>query len=81
MWELPANIENVDITHFKFQLDQEPPIILTNSSTEIILPLSYGQHSISIAAVDRCNQQSQANILQVDVAKGEYGKHCLVPIV
>ena len=72
-WQLPANIENTDIKQMKFQVDQQLPILLMNNSTDIILPLSYpGQHSVNIVAVDRCDRQSQATILQLQVKNGEY---------
>ena len=71
MWELPAKNESTDISHLKFQLDDEPPVILMSNSTDIILPLSYGQHNASIVAVDRCNRTSDSSVLQVDVQKGE----------
>jgi hypothetical protein len=70
-WELPENIENVDIRHFKFELDNESSITLANTSTEIILPLSYGEHNVSILVVDRCNKDSEAITLQLDVMKSE----------
>ena len=54
-----------------FQVDQQPPIILMNDITEVILPLSYGKHIVSIVAVDRCNRQSQADVRQLKVQKGE----------
>ena len=67
-WELPTNI---DIKYLKFQLDNESAITLTRNSTEIILPLSYGEHNVSIIVVDRCRQPSEANVLLLDVMKGE----------
>ena len=70
-WELPANIENVDINHFKFQLDNEMSITLVRTRTEIVLPLSYGEYNVSIVIVDRCNHGSEANTLQLEVKKGE----------
>ena len=71
-WQLPANIENIDLKHIMFQVDRETPTILTNTSTEIILPLSHGEHSVNIIAVDRCNRQSQPIVVQLQVNKGEY---------
>ena len=70
-WLLPANSESIDIKHMKFQVDQQPPIILMNNTTEIILSLSYGKHNVSIVAVDRCNRQSQPDVRQLQVQKGE----------
>ena len=70
-WELPANFENVDINHFKFQLDNESSITLARNITGIVVPLSYGEHNVRIVAVDRCGQESEANILHLDVMKGE----------
>ena len=66
-WELPADI---DVKHLNFQLDNES-FTLTRNSTEIILPLSYGEHNVSVVIVDRCCQLSEANALQLDVMKGE----------
>ena len=65
-WKLPANI---DIKNLKFQLDNES-ITLMNKSTEIILPLSYGEHNVSIIVMDRCFQSSEANVLPLDIMKG-----------
>jgi hypothetical protein len=42
-----------------------------NTSTEITLPLSYGEHNVSIVTVNRCNKDSEANALQLDVMKSE----------
>ena len=70
-WELPANNESIDIKLLRLQIDDEPPTILVGNSTEIMLPLSYGQHSVNIVAVDRCNEQSKTSVLNLDVAKGE----------
>ena len=68
-WELPINI---DIKHLKFQLDNESPITLVNTSTEVVLPLSSdGEHNVSIIVVDRCHQESEASILQLNVINGE----------
>ena len=54
-----------------FQVDEQPPMTLSNTSTEVILPLSYGQHSVNIVAIDRCDQQSQPTILQFQVQKSK----------
>ena len=70
-WELPANNESIDIKLLRLQIDDEPPTILVGNSTEIMLPLSYGQHSVNIVAVDRCNEQSKTSVLNLDVVKGE----------
>ena len=71
-WQLPANIESVDLSYFEFQLDQQAPIILKNNS--IILPLSYGEHNVSVVAVDWCDRKGQASFLQVNIQIGEWGK-------
>lgn len=68
-WDLPANIENIDLNHIEFQVDQQPLRILSNTTTEILLSLSYGKHNVSIVAVDRCDQQSQATVLQLEVER------------
>ena len=63
---LRTNNERCDLNHVLFQINEQPPIIIMNS-TELTLPLSYGKHNVSIIAVDRCNQQSPANALAMDV--------------
>ena len=68
-WELPVNI---DIKYLKFQLDNKSAITLMNTTTEIrAIPLSYGEHNVSIVIVDRCHKSSEATALQLDVMKGE----------
>ena len=68
-WELPINI---DIKHLKFQVDNESAIILMNTSTEIVLPLSSdGEHNVSIIVVDRCHHESEAKVFQLGITNGE----------
>ena len=70
-WALPTNI---DIKHLKFQLDNESAITLTNTSTEIVLPLSSnGEHNVVV--VDRCGKKSEASVLQLNVINGECMSH------
>ena len=54
-WDPPVNIEKIDVKHIEFKVDEQPPTILRNISTEILFTLSYGNHTVSIVAVDRCD--------------------------
>ena len=75
-WKLPTNNESADIKYIKFQVDEEPLITFVSTSTEITLPLSYpGEHNISIIAVDRCDRESKASILSVNIQRGERKLH------
>ena len=66
-WDPPVNIEKIDVKHIEFKVDEQPPTMLRNTSTEILLALSYGNHTVSIVAVDRCDRASEAKVLQLQV--------------
>ena len=66
-WDPLVNIEKIDVKHIEFKVDEQPPTMLRNTSTEILLALSYGNHTVSIVAVDRCDRASEAKVLRLQV--------------
>lgn len=69
-WEIPADNETTDLSHFRVQVGHEAPLVLTNTSQEALIQLPPGSHSFSITAVDRCNHKSPPAICRYDQQEG-----------
>ena len=45
------------IDYYKLQLNSDPPMLLKNSSAQVVIPDTSRNHTAYIRAVDRCSQE------------------------
>ena len=57
-WEVPDTDQKQTIDHFIIQLDNNPQSLIKNNFTTVIVGESNSDHTITVMAVNKCEQRS-----------------------
>ena len=63
MWSAPLRSER-DISHYSIQVDNNPPLLVKNTSATIPINSKF-RHTIHLRAVDRCGQIGAQKLLDL----------------